>query len=191
MAVTSWLGAGGILTAAIYNTSSIPIVSATSDIVSPVTNQIIYNSATGKLHKYSGSAWAVYNPSLLDASEAVVLTAESTTSTSFTDLATAGPAVTVTSAGTRALVVWSATMYSADGTTRGGYCDYAISSATTRAASDDTAICATANNTGSGYRFSGTDLVTINPGSNTFTLKYRSTGGSFVFQRRSLMVLAP
>jgi hypothetical protein len=127
-----------------------------------------------------------------NANEAVVLTAESTASTSYTDLTTVGPAVTITSAGTRALVIWSATMFSADATLRGGYVDYAISGATSRSPSTDTAICASATNGAAGHRFSGVDLVTITPGSNTFTLKYQTAGsGTFVFQRRSLIVFAP
>lgn len=88
MAVTSWLGAGGILTAAIYNTSSIPIVSADADIVAPVTNQVIYNSTEDTLKKYSGSAWVVYSPNkqrkLLTADETRTNNTTMTSSPTFT-----------------------------------------------------------------------------------------------------------
>lgn len=88
MALTSWLGAGGILTAAVYNSSSIPIVSADADIVTPVTNQVIYNSTEDTLKKYSGSAWVMFTPNkqrkLLTTNETRTSTTSLTSSTTFT-----------------------------------------------------------------------------------------------------------
>jgi hypothetical protein len=63
MAVTAQFSAGEDLTAAKLNASSIPVVSATSDITSPFTGQIIFNTTTGILHRYTGSAWVAFDPS--------------------------------------------------------------------------------------------------------------------------------
>jgi len=61
LAVTQQFSAGENLTAAKLNTSSIPVVSATSDITTPFTGQLVYNTTTGCLHRYTGSAWVLYD----------------------------------------------------------------------------------------------------------------------------------
>lgn len=118
-------------------------------------------------------------------------TNQTTSTTSYTDLSTVGPSVTINSQGGTALVFWSAGMFSGDATVRGGYCDFAISGATTRAASDSSALIVTASNSGAGFRNMQFTWVAVNPGSNTFTLKYKSLSGSFAFQNRLLFVFAP
>jgi len=118
-------------------------------------------------------------------------TPQTTTSTSYTDLATVGPSVTLISAGTTALVMWSAGMFSGDATYRGGYCDFTITGATARAANDASAAIVSATNGAAGFRSTGFEWVTITPGSNTYTLKYKSLSGSFNFQNRRLFVFAP
>ena len=60
MAVTAQFTAGTRLTASKLNTSSIPVVSATSDIVTPFTGQIIFNTTDTRLWRYTGSAWAIF-----------------------------------------------------------------------------------------------------------------------------------
>ncbi len=62
MALTAVFAAGEVLTAGKLNASSVPIVSADADITTPYTNQVIYNSTSQTLRKYSGSAWAVWHP---------------------------------------------------------------------------------------------------------------------------------
>lgn len=61
MALFSRWTAGEVVTAAKLNSTSIPIVTATSDITSPYTNQIIYNSTSGTLHRYTGSTWVLFD----------------------------------------------------------------------------------------------------------------------------------
>lgn len=61
MAVTQQFSAGENLTAAKLNTSSIPVVSATSDITTPFTGQIVYNTTSGSLHRYTGSTWVLFD----------------------------------------------------------------------------------------------------------------------------------
>ena len=121
---------------------------------------------------------------------ATVLTDETTTSASFTDLATAGPAVTVTT-GTKALVIFTALQRN---TVTDKYVEmaYAVSGATTVAASGDTSSfnVATAANRPSS-RFSVAAILTgLTAGSNTFTAKYRANnGGTASFAQRNITVI--
>ena len=118
------------------------------------------------------------------AQTAAVLTSETTTSTSFTDLTTPGPAVTVNT-GTMALVVVAAsTSNSGAGSTRMAY---DISGSTTLASAD---------NRGMGN--ANTDIVVaatvvletgLTPGSNTFTAKYRVASGTGTFLSRRIVVM--
>ena len=94
-------------------------------------------------------------------------TSETTTSTSFTDLATAGPAVTTTT-GVEVIIMWGA--FAANSTTAESQMSIAVSGAST--------IAATTN-----YMFivDGTERVgamysinlAVTAGSNTFTAKYK------------------
>jgi hypothetical protein len=119
---------------------------------------------------------------------ASVTTVETTTSTSYTNLATVGPQVTVTT-GTSALVGFhcrqsNSTLSSNVWTT------YAVSGATTVAASDNFALSfdsPVANSTvyhGTSFRVTG-----LTAGSNTFTLQYRVSAGTGTFHVRNLWVL--
>lgn len=63
MALTQQFTSGETLTAAKLNASSIPVVSSTADITSPFTGQIVFNTTDNALYRYTGSAWAVYDPS--------------------------------------------------------------------------------------------------------------------------------
>lgn len=117
-----------------------------------------------------------------------VTDSETTASTSYTDLATAGPAVTVTT-GTTAVVVVGARLIN---TTAGEntYASYAVSGASTSAADDDRAFmftCPVAN-----YSTGGSNVVMhtgLTAGSNTFTMKYRVTGNTGTADNRRLTVI--
>lgn len=109
----------------------------------------------------------------------VVATFESTSSTSYTDLATGGPAVTVTigSTGKALVAMHSAISNSISGVA--SYFGFAISGATTLAASDTTAIGFTSATAFAGIRTGTTLLVTgLAAGSTTFTAKYRQDPGA-------------
>lgn len=124
------------------------------------------------------------------AAEATVATAQTTTSTTYTNLATVGPEVTITSTGTRALVLMA---FQGDNSTpaSGGAASFSVSGATTLASSDDRALGHNVGNTGFGY-YSGTfAIVTINPGTNTFRMQYRVGGNTGTFGRRRMLVIAP
>lgn len=121
--------------------------------------------------------------------QAEVLTSESTTATSNTDLATVGPTVTVTT-GTAALVFWSCEMFNNVG---GSFAlmDFAVSGASTRAASDDSALKYESSNADDRASMSKVFLVTgLTAGSNTFRAKYWASANTATFLRRYLGVLA-
>lgn len=117
-----------------------------------------------------------------------VLTSQSTTSTSYTDLATAGPSATVTT-GTTATVLWFVKM---DNTTNGSVskCSVAVSGATTTAASDNYAAwCEHDSSNLDSLTFMGMNRFTaLTAGSNTFTMKYAVGANTGNFSNRQILV---
>lgn len=118
---------------------------------------------------------------------ATVATSQSTSSATYTDLATAGPAVTLTT-GTKVLVFTNTEVSTAAG--RYVFADFAISGATTRAASDDTCIKMGTDADSMQSRNGVANLMTVTAGSNTFTMKYRVNAGTNSFINRSIVVVA-
>lgn len=117
-----------------------------------------------------------------------IVTSETTSSTSFTDLATVGPEVTVTT-GELALVLWGAQMVN-DTTDTTVRASVDVTGASTIAASDVRALSYQTSSAGS--LFQGSHVVfydDLTPGSNTFTMKYRVGAGTGTFLRRRLIVL--
>lgn len=126
---------------------------------------------------------------------AVVNTMQTTTSTSYTNLSTVGPQVTVTT-GTAALVLYSAGMANTSADTQMAV-SVAVSGATTVAESDTWAIITDGvaawgnpnepadqhNRRGCVKLFTG-----LTAGSNTFTMKYKVSGGTGRFRYRELIV---
>jgi hypothetical protein len=117
----------------------------------------------------TGLEWAAPAVSSPTSASATVAASESTTSTSYTDLTTAGPAVTITT-GTKALVIVGARVQVNSGAS--SYASYAVSGATTIAAIDDVAVEAGTITTGMSR---ASRLTTLTAGSNTFTMKYRTS----------------
>lgn len=119
---------------------------------------------------------------------AVVLTAETTTSTSYVNLATAGPAVTTTT-GATALVGY----YGRQGNSTAGqnvWTAYAISGSTTLAPADNNALSYDSPVAASTVYHGTVHLQTgLTPGSHTFTQQYRVSGGTGTFGSRRLWVL--
>jgi hypothetical protein len=108
-----------------------------------------------------------------------------TSSTSYTDLTSAGPAVTVTT-GTRALILYAARM-SGSASTTNCHMSVAVSGASTAAASDNWAMVSTGTGAFSmSYMF----LATLVAGSNTITAKYKAaTTGTATFSNRYISVI--
>lgn len=52
--------AGRKLTAALLNETGIPVVSATSDITTPYTGQLIFNTTDKLIYRYTGTGWTPY-----------------------------------------------------------------------------------------------------------------------------------
>lgn len=121
-------------------------------------------------------------------------TLQGTSSLTYVDLATVGPSVTLTT-GTDALVIFGAE-YDDDGNlSNNGFVSLAVSGATTIAASDTWAAFG-AEGFGGGLKVNlniGYKFTTLTPGSNTFTLKYKKSGGSSTssFSKRYLLVIRP
>lgn len=116
--------------------------------------------------------------------EDMVATSQTTTSTSYTDLATVGPTVTVTT-GTTALVGLYNTNVNTGVTS--SLMSFAVSGASSIAANDNTAIGIAGT---SGVREGGVFLFTgLTPGSNTFTAKYRVGAGTGTYVDRRIWVM--
>lgn len=119
-------------------------------------------------------------------SQTYIATSETTTSTSYADLATVGPAVTVTVGSSGRVMVITRADISNSLAASPTFMSYAVSGASTAAASDDFALRS------NGEEFAAS-LVTIEtgftPGSTTFTAKYRVVAGTGTFLRRSLIVI--
>ena len=121
-------------------------------------------------------------------SQATVTTSETTAATSFTDLATSGPAVTVTT-GANALVIVTCEM-SNGGAGNECFMDFGVSGAHARSAGTGTAVKITSNAADDRYAVSRPFLQqSITGGSNTFTAKYRVSAGTGTFLNRRILVL--
>jgi len=137
----------------------------------------------------TGLKWATPAAAVPTNAVATVNTRQSTTSGSYTDLATSGPAVTLTT-GTKALIVQSAQLENDPGAnTNVGFLAVAVSGATTIAATDDKRLSfqiSAANYSQATFAYIITGLTA---GSNTFTMKYRSQAGTPFFINRTLSVI--
>jgi hypothetical protein len=158
-------------------------------ITTPFEGQVAYLTAPtvptgtgGAVTVYNGSVWVC-----VTAQGDTVATRQTSTSTSYTALATAGPAVTLVT-GTTALVTLSASM-DTNSTSNYVYTSVAVSGATTIASSDANGlICGimAVNQVGS---FSRQFVIGgLTAGTNTFTMQYKVTANTGGWQNRSIIV---
>lgn len=112
---------------------------------------------------------------------------ESTSSTSYTDLGTPGPSVTVTT-GTSAIVFITAEAQTNTANSSHKF-TFEVSGATTIAASDDWAVILDGNYDLSPVRRSSAHRVTLTGGSNVFKMKYAVGSGVGTFGKRQIAVL--
>lgn len=120
----------------------------------------------------------------------IISMSESTTSTSYTDLVTFGPSITLTT-GSHALVIWGGQVGNTTSTTASSRIAMQVSGATSIAATDNQAF-GHVQSPGTSARTIGTNgylYTTLTPGTNTFTLKYRVSSGQGLFHFRKLSVL--
>lgn len=117
---------------------------------------------------------------------AKITTQQTTGSTTYANLATNGPVVTVNT-GAQALVFFGCQMFN-DGA---GACwsSYEIFGATSNSPEDNRAITAEANANDS-FRMGVTELQPVTPGNNTFHQKYRVSSGTGTFDDRYVIVMA-
>lgn len=114
---------------------------------------------------------------------------ETTASTSFVDLATPGPAVTKTTGTSAFVAVYG--LVSIDTAGVSALMSFAVSGATAVTASDTRAVSFQPGSVAAArsLRASAVTLLDgLTPGSNTFTAKYRVTGGTGTFNNRRLAV---
>jgi hypothetical protein len=141
-----------------------------------------YNGVTSKWRSYDADLAVL--PGVLSAT---VATSETTTSLTYTDLTTPGPAVSPVT-GTSAMVIVSAQLGS-NTASDGGAMAFAVSGATTVAATDAQCMSNHVGNTS--QQGSAVYVVTgLTPGVNTFTAKYRATlGGTCTAINRQITVI--
>lgn len=147
-------------------------------------------NAGGLLIKTAINTWYFLpSGSSLTSAVATVDTTQTTTSTGYTDLATAGPAVTLTT-GTKALIIVASHSYN-QSSGQAAYMGYAISGATTLAATDLTAWFVRSSGVSQPeIRASAGQIVTgLTAGSNTFTAKFRVDGGTGNYRNRAITVV--
>lgn len=119
--------------------------------------------------------------------EQYIDTSESTTSTTFGNLATTGPTIVATT-GSGGIISISSQIQNNTVNSYGGM-GYDVSGATTVAASDDRALFFMSATANALYCASNLMLQGLTTGSNTVTARYRAgTSGTATFQRRRVMV---
>jgi hypothetical protein len=134
-------------------------------------------------------SWATAPSAIPANGTATVATLETTTSTSYTALTTAGPAVTLTT-GTKALVIITADMRV--GTSNAiSTMSYGVSGATTITVGDTTALTfkQTGTDTSQSIRASCASVPTLTAGSNVFTALYKTGSGTASFFNRDMFVI--
>lgn len=121
-------------------------------------------------------------------STARVNTNQSTTSTSYTDLATAGPSISVAT-GTIAIILYAADVANATANSL-TKCSVAVSGASTVAASDDWMLSFDGNAAANFSRGGMVHVFTgLTAGTNVFTMKYAVGSSTGNFQRREINVI--
>lgn len=165
--------AGSVFTAAQFNTFVRDNLAETAPAKATTPGAYFAVSDTNQIaERIAGQASAIVN--------------ETTTSTSYTDLATPGPSVTLTT-GPRALIFIHGSMENNTGGSARMAWD--VTGASTIAAADARGIgvlgVATVNITTSG----GHVEPNLTPGVNTFTCRYRVSAGTGTFTNRRIYVL--
>ena len=153
------------------------------------TNTRLGIGTTGQILAVSGGvpAWTTPASAAPTSATDTVTTSQGTTSGSFTDLATVGPSVTITT-GTKALVILTSYLQQPNGWE--AFMGYAVSGATTISATTAKCLQMRMQNSGNAnIQASMVDSVTLTAGSNTFTAKYASASGTATFQYREITVI--
>lgn len=120
--------------------------------------------------------------------QTVTPNSETTTNTSYTNLATVGPSVTTTT-GTKAFVIIGAQL-TCNTATLGAFMSYAVSGSTPVAATDASALVHYPSSTNLPLQASRVIFQGLTAGSNTFTAQYKVAGAATgLFSQRTLAVI--
>jgi len=167
--------AGNAFTAAQFNASVRDNLNQTAPAVVTGAGQLIVSTAAN----------AVAPRAPLNA---VIATAQTAVSTSYVDLATPGPAVTVTT-GASAIVAIGSQLDNNTANTQ-TFASYAVSGATAVTVQHAWRILRDGAALSNPHRYSAMSMqAALNPGSNTFTMKYAVGGGTGTFANREIVVM--
>lgn len=145
-------------------------------------------TASGQLWVSTGTnAGAIRTPTITN-----IVTAQAFTPTAgtFADITagTVGPVVGPITTGTKAIVFFGAELSNSTGT-GSAIMGYAVSGASTIAASANVTVRNQSSNSGDANRAFSVDMPTLTAGSNTFTAKYTSgSGGAILAANRTVLV---
>lgn len=115
-------------------------------------------------------------------------TQQTTTNTSYTDLATTGPLIVNITTGALALLMYA--VYMSNSTTNASYVGWEVSGATSVAAADGSSLRFQSGIADQALRSSNTRRLTgLTPGTQTITLKYRCSGTTSTFANRHIIVM--
>lgn len=157
-------------------------------ITAPAEGMFCWLTGTDVLTYYTGAAWANYGPS---ADGAEVLTQETTTSTSYTDLTTAGPAATVTIGSSGRLFIQVGGWLENSGLDGISYMSFALSGANTLAAADARSVFYRAYaGVRQGQYANGFMIEGLAAGSTVCTAKHRVDAGTGTFINRRISAIA-
>jgi hypothetical protein len=118
---------------------------------------------------------------------ASVATSQDQTGTSYGDLATVGPSVTVTLAEARTAIIFMKVDMSNATTADDVWVSYAVSGATTIAANDARAL--RHNGSGGVQSYTAFETASLSAGANTIKLQYRVDGGTGRYVNRQIAVI--
>lgn len=114
--------------------------------------------------------------------------AETTSSTTYANLATVGPSVTITH-GTYAIVFWSCFVQN-DTANADSWMSWEMSGTVNRAAGDAFSLRQDGVPASNGWRIGSVDILsTLTPGTTTFTAKYRVDSGIATYSDRFIGVI--
>jgi hypothetical protein len=167
-------------------------VAITGGTVTGITDVAVADGGTGA----STAQNARNNLGVSSWGNAQVLTVETTTSATFTDLTTAGPSVTITVPASGTVLVWQSSFLKNDTASDGAKVGLDISGASTVSASTNEtnfgglSLTNNANSAGLSVECSKMFVVTgLTAGSTTFKMQYRRTvGGTATFADRVIVV---
>lgn len=150
----------------------------------PYDGMMIYETDTKTVLVWNNAAWVCLTPK-----GATINTNQSSTNTSYVDLATAGPSVTINT-GTTALVTVSSVGYNSASAGNTAKIGVAVSGATTLSASDN--FCAQTSfwTSNAGVTIASSFVLTgLTAGSNTFKMQYKTDGGTINYFNRYIVVV--